>query len=165
MYSSAFWVCDPHWPVPMSNSTKDSFTNTLRRLYWMFWRKNEGVFYRWTLSNLWLGGVSPFLPSPLVATREFHYQGVLKSLSISLLFGFSSSLQSNEFLYSYTVLLCSLVQAQIFAGYLYSKCLTIYCLYKENPFLRGMLLCGSNRSPPGSQHNIYSSLFFKELKS
>lgn len=164
MYSSAFWVCDPHWPLPMSSSIEDLFTNTLRRLYWMFWRKMEEIFidgpYR--ISD---GGVSPFLLSLLVATREFHYQGVLKSLRISLLFGFSSSLQSNEFLYSYTVLLCSLVQAQIFAGYLYSKCLTIYCFYKENPFLRGMLLCGSNRSPPGSQHNIYSSLFFKELKS
>lgn len=61
-------------------------------------------------------------------------------------FSFLASLlfKSNEFLQSYIEWLLSLVQTQIF-GWL-PKCLIIYCSHKENSFLRGMMVCGSDRS-------------------
>lgn len=87
---------------------------------------------------------------------------VLKSIRISLLFFFSRAMNSSSLMQCYYALYCG---HRYLGGSLYPKCLIIYCLYKENPFLRGMLVCGFNRSPPSSQYNIYSSLFFKDLKN
>lgn len=149
MSFSDFWSYDTHWPLPFSSIIEHPFTNTLMRIEdcTEFWRK-MGVSIAKICPVSPIQGLTFLNDSLWLLLGSFS---VLYSLRISPSSVFSFSFlafllfKSSKFLYSYTESLYSVVYAHTFERLL--KCLVIYCIYKKNPFLSGVLMCGSNRSP------------------